>query len=43
MAVANDSCYEAVNMIRKRQARWVGKGEVVRQLRVIADMFNLTR
>jgi IS6 family transposase len=35
--------YEAVNMIRKGQARWVGQGEVVRQLCLIAAMFSLTR
>jgi len=35
--------YEAVNMIRRGQARWVGKGEVVRQLCLIAAMFSLTR
>jgi IS6 family transposase len=35
--------YEAVNMIRKGQARRVGKGEVERQLCLIAAMFSLTR
>jgi IS6 family transposase len=34
--------YEAVNMIRKGQARRVGKGEIVRQLCLIAAMFSLT-
>jgi hypothetical protein len=30
-------------MIRKKQARWVGKGEVVRQISaLIAAMFGLT-
>jgi transposase, IS6 family len=35
--------YEAVNMIRKGQVRRVGKGEVGRQLCLIAAMFSLTR
>jgi IS6 family transposase len=35
--------YEAVNMIRKGQARWVGKGEIVRQLCLIAAMFSLAK
>jgi transposase, IS6 family len=35
--------YEAVNMIRKGQAKWVGKGEVERQLRLIAAVFSLAR
>jgi IS6 family transposase len=35
--------YEALNMIRKGQAKWVGKGEVERQLRLIAAVFSLDR
>jgi IS6 family transposase len=35
--------YEAVNMIRKGQAKWGGKGEVERQLRLIAVVFSLAR
>ena len=35
--------YEAVTMIRKGQARWVGKGEVVRQLCLIAALFSLAK
>jgi IS6 family transposase len=35
--------YLAVNMIRKGQARWIGKGEVVRLLCLIGAMFSLTR
>jgi IS6 family transposase len=35
--------YEAVNMIRKGQAKRVGKGEVERQLCLIAALFSLTR
>jgi transposase, IS6 family len=35
--------YEAVNMIRKGQAKRVGKAEVERQLCLIAALFSLTR
>jgi transposase, IS6 family len=35
--------YEAVNMIRKGQAKWVGKGQVERQLRLIVAVFSLAR
>jgi IS6 family transposase len=35
--------YEAMNMIRKGQVRWVGKGELIRQLGLIAALFSLAR
>jgi transposase-like protein len=35
--------YEAVNMMRKGQAKRVGKGELERQLCLIAALFSLTR
>jgi transposase-like protein len=34
--------YEAANMIRKGQVRRVGKGEAARQLRLVAQIFELT-
>ena len=33
--------YEAVHAIRKGQARWVGVGQIVRQLRFIAGLFQM--
>jgi transposase, IS6 family len=33
--------YEAVHAIRKGQARWVGVGQIVRQLRFIAELFQI--
>jgi hypothetical protein len=33
---------EAVNMIRKGRARWVGKRDVVGQARFIGNLFGLT-
>jgi transposase-like protein len=34
--------YEAVHAIRKGQARWVGAGQIVRQLHFIAKLFQIT-
>jgi transposase-like protein len=34
--------YEAVHAIRKGQARWVGTGQIVRQLHFIAKLFHIT-
>ena len=34
--------YEAVNIVRKGQVRRVGKGEVAQQLRLVAQLFELT-
>jgi transposase-like protein len=33
--------YEAVHAIRKGQARWVGVGQIVRQLHFIAGLFQI--
>jgi hypothetical protein len=33
--------YEAVHAIRKGQARWVGVGQIVRQLHFIAGLFPI--
>ncbi|MBZ5619343.1 MAG: transposase [Acidobacteriia bacterium] len=33
--------YEAVHAIRKGQARWVGAGQIVRQLHFIAGLFQI--
>ena len=33
--------YEAVHAIRKGQARWVGVGQIVRQLQFIAGLFQI--
>ena len=34
--------YEAVHVIRKGQVRWVGAGQIVRQLHFIAKLFQIT-
>jgi transposase, IS6 family len=34
--------YEAMHAIRKGQARWVGAGQIVRQLHFIAKLFQIT-
>jgi hypothetical protein len=34
--------YEAMHAIRKGQARWVGAGQIVRQLHFIAKLFQTT-
>jgi IS6 family transposase len=34
--------YEAIHMIRKRQVRWLAKGDIAEQVRFIKHIFGLT-
>jgi len=33
--------YEAMNMIRKGQARWLAKGDIIGQIRFIEQLFEV--